>query len=109
MKNKYLIAFCSCPDEVVAARLAEVLVEERLAACVSQLPGATSVYRWEGRIQKDAEVLMVIKTTGERLGTLTARIEELHPYEVPEIIAVPLEGGSERYLAWLGQSVATDG
>jgi len=109
MKNKYLIAFCSCPDEAVAARLAEVLVEERLAACVSRLPGATSVYRWEGRIQKDPEVLMVIKTTGERLGTLTARIEELHPYEVPEIIAVPLEGGSERYLAWLGQSVATDG
>jgi periplasmic divalent cation tolerance protein len=109
MKNKYLMVFCSCPDKVVADRLCQVLVEERLAACVSQISGLTSVYWWEGQVRKDEEVLLLIKTTSQRLVNLTARIEALHPYEVPEIVAVPIEGGSERYLAWLGQTVATGG
>lgn len=109
MQNKYLIVFCSCPDKVVADRLSQVLVGERLAACVSQVPGLTSVYWWQGKVHRDEEVLLLVKTTGQRLVNLTARIEALHPYEVPEIVAVPLEGGSERYLAWLGQTVATGG
>lgn len=109
MKNKYLIVFCSCPDAVVASHLSRVLVGERLAACVSQVSGLTSVYWWEEEVREDPEVLLMIKTTGERLANLTARIEALHPYEVPEIVAVTLEGGSERYLAWLGQSVAAGG
>jgi periplasmic divalent cation tolerance protein len=109
MKNNYLIVFCSCPDEAVAAELAAALVEERLAACVTRLPGATSVYAWDGEVRTDPEVLLVIKTTGERLATLSARIEALHPYEVPEVLAVPVEGGSERYLAWLGQTVTDAG
>ena len=109
MKNKYLIVFCSCPDKVVADRLSQVLVEERLAACVSQVSGVSSVYWWEGKVCRDEEVLLLIKTTGQRLANLTARIEALHPYEVPEIVAVPLDGGSERYLAWLGQTVAAGG
>lgn len=106
MKNNYLIVFCSCPDPATAARLAEALVEEHLAACVTCLPGATSVYRWEGSVQRDAEVALMIKTTAERLANLSARIEDLHPYEVPEVIAVPVAGGSERYLAWVGQTVS---
>ena len=109
MNNKYLVVFCSCPDKAVADRLSQVLVEERLAACVSQVPGLTSVYWWEGKVHRDEEVLLLVKTTGQRLANLTARIEALHPYEVPEIVAVPLDGGSERYLAWLGQTVATGG
>lgn len=109
MQNKYLIVFCSCPDTVVADRLSQVLVEERLAACVSQVSGLASVYWWEGKVHRDEEVLLLIKTTGQRLANLTARIEALHPYEVPEVVAVPLDGGSERYLAWLGQTVATGG
>ncbi len=104
--DNYLVVYCSCPDEASAGRLAEALVEERLAACVTRLPGATSVYRWEGSVQKDAEVLLIIKTTAGRLANLTARIEALHPYEVPEVIAVPVAGGSERYLSWVGQTVA---
>lgn len=103
------MVFCSCPDAVVAGHLSRVLVGERLAACVSQVSGLTSVYWWEGAVREDEEVLLLIKTTGERLANLTARIEALHPYEVPEVVAVSLDGGSERYLAWLGQTVATGG
>lgn len=109
MNNKYFVVLCSCPDEATAGRLARTLVDERLAGCISRLPGVTSTYRWEGRVQEDPEVLLVIKTTGERLATLSARIEALHPYEVPEIIAVEIGAGSERYLGWLGQTVAAAG
>lgn len=107
IENKYLLVLCTCPDPAVAKRLAETLVAEGLAACVSQVAGVTSTYRWEGEVRTDPEVLLLIKTTGGRLANLTPRIEALHPYEVPEIIAVAIDGGSERYLAWLGQSVAT--
>ena len=105
-ENQYLVVFCSCPDVDSAGRLADTLVEERMAACVTHLPGATSVYRWEGAVHRDAEVLLIIKTTAERLVNLTARIEALHPYEVPDVLAVPVAGGAERYLAWLGQTVS---
>lgn len=106
IENKYLTVLCSCPDLAVAGSLAESLVEERLAACVTCLPGATSVFRWEGALQKEPEVLLLIKTTAERLATLTARIEALHPYDVPEVVAIPVAGGSERYLGWVGQTVS---
>jgi periplasmic divalent cation tolerance protein len=105
MKDKYLVAFCACPDDATARALAQVLVNERLAACVNQVAGVRSTYLWEGRLQEDGEVLLIIKTSGERLATLSARIQALHPYEVPEVVAVGVAGGSERYLAWLGQSV----
>jgi periplasmic divalent cation tolerance protein len=105
-ENKYLILFCSCPDVETAGRLADALVQERLAACVTRLPGATSVYHWEGAVHRDPEVLLIIKTTAGRAANLTARIEALHPYEVPEVLAVPVDGGAERYLAWLGQTVS---
>ena len=105
-ENNCLIVLCSCPDVDSAGRVADALVEERLAACVTRLPGATSVYRWQGAVQRDAEVLLIIKTTAGRLANLTARIEALHPYEVPEVLAVPVAGGAERYLAWLGQTVS---
>jgi len=90
-----------------AAALARALVEERLAACVNLLPGVTSVYRWEGEVQEDGETLLVVKTTAAAIARLTARILELHPYEVPEVIALPLEPGegNEAYLRWLAGSV----
>jgi periplasmic divalent cation tolerance protein len=106
IENNYLVVFCSCPDVASAGQLADTLVAERLAACVTRLPGATSVYRWDGAVQRDAEVLLIIKTTAGRLANLTARIEVLHPYEVPEVIAIPVAGGSERYLGWVGQTVS---
>ncbi len=109
MKNKYLVVFCTCPDEAAAAALANELVGENLAACVNRIPGVRSTYRWEGELRDDAEVLLVIKTSGDRMGTLFARIEQLHPYEVPEIIAVEIGAASERYLGWLGQTLPPTG
>jgi periplasmic divalent cation tolerance protein len=80
-------------------------VSERLAACVNRIPGVHSTFLWEGRLQEDEEILLIIKTSADRLATLSARIQALHPYEVPEVVAVGIAGGSERYLSWLGQSV----
>jgi periplasmic divalent cation tolerance protein len=108
MKNRYLVVFSTCPDEDSAATVARALVSENLAACVNRVPGVRSTYRWQGELKEDAEVLLVIKTSGDRLVTLTTRIEQLHPYEVPEIIALEIENGSERYLDWLGQTLGRD-
>jgi periplasmic divalent cation tolerance protein len=105
-ENSCLLVLCSCPDGEVAARLAEALVEARLAACVNRVAGAVSCYRWEGRVQQDSEALLIIKTTAERLAALTARIRELHPYELPEVVAVPVVGGLEDYLEWVRASVS---
>lgn len=105
----YMIVLNTCPDETVAERIARTLVEEGLAACVNRVPGIRSTYRWEGAVHDDAEVLLVIKTTGASLGTLCARIRDMHPYEVPEVLALPVTGGLERYLDWLGQNVRQPG
>ena len=107
MMEKYILVLCTCPEDIVAARIANALVEEKLAACVNRLSRMTSTYRWEGKVRSETEALLMIKTTERLLERLGERIRELHPYELPEVIALPIEGGSERYLAWLGQSVAT--
>ncbi len=96
-----LIVYCACPDAAVAAAIAEALVTERLAACVNRLPGVCSTYRWEGKVEHADETLLLIKTTQAALPALTARVAELHPYEVPEVIAVQAVGGLEPYLAWV--------
>jgi len=105
-ENQYVVVLCTCPDEAVGAQLAEAVVAEGLAACVNRLPGVVSTFRWEGRVQEEREVLLVIKTAGERLDALAERIRSLHPYELPEVVAVPVTGGLKKYLAWLGESVA---
>lgn len=99
-----LICFCSCPDIATAGRIAEALVEERLAACVNVLPGLQSVYRWQGQIQRDAEVLLLIKTTRARYPALQARLPQLHPYELPELLAVEAAAGLPAYLQWVAES-----
>ncbi len=101
MNYKHIVVFCSCPDEAVASRLASTLVTEGLAACVNRLPGAHSTYSWDGALCDEAEVLLTIKTLAERYPALEARIRALHPYEVPEIIAVPVVAGSAGYLDWV--------
>ena len=83
---------------------AETLVAERLAACVNVFAEMESVYRWKGAIERDRERQVLIKTTAERLPALEARLRALHPYEVPELLVLPVIGGSERYLAWLRDS-----
>lgn len=102
-----IIAYCTCPDDASAADLAEALVERGLAACVSRLPGVISTYRWQGDICNDNEVLLLIKTTSAGFPALEAAVLELHPYEVPELIGVPIEHGHQAYLAWLAASVQT--
>jgi periplasmic divalent cation tolerance protein len=88
-----------------AGRLGRTLVEERLAACVSLVPGVESIYRWKGEVEKAAETLMVIKTEGDLLGALEARLHELHSYETPEFLVLKVEAGSHPYLEWLQGSL----
>jgi periplasmic divalent cation tolerance protein len=101
MTTTVLIAFCTCPNEEVAARIAETLVAERLAACVNQVPGVRSTYLWQGEIVHDGETLLLIKTTDARFEALAARLRELHPYELPEIVATPVSRGLAEYLKWV--------
>lgn len=105
MESSPQLVFCTCPDPDTATRLAEQLVEQRLAACVNLLPGLTSVYRWQDQIAHDRETLLLIKSSAERFGALSAWLKEAHPYEVPEIIAVALDAGVPEYLAWMAQSM----
>jgi periplasmic divalent cation tolerance protein len=101
-----ILAFCTCPDAEVADRIAAALVEERLAACVNQLSGITTTYRWKGTVHRDAEVLLLIKTTRERFDALRDRIVFLHPYELPEVIAVDIALGLPPYLQWISTETA---
>ena len=103
-----LLCLCTCPDAACADTIATALVEERLAACVNQLPGLQSVYRWEGKVERAEEVLLLIKTTRDRLPALTARVQALHPYELPELIAVEAAGGLAPYLAWVAEQTRED-
>ena len=102
-----LVVFCTFPDVGQARVIAAELVERRLAACVNLLPGVESIYRWEGKVERAGEVLAVIKTT--RYPEVEAALKELHPYEVPEILALPVAAGLAAYLKWLGESCQSDG
>lgn len=96
-----LIAFTSFANEQDAARVARVLVEERLVACANLLPGARSLYRWEGRVQDEREVVVLLKTRKQDWTALLSRLHELHPYDTPELIAVRVAAGAPKYMAWL--------
>ncbi|MFZ5481294.1 MAG: divalent-cation tolerance protein CutA [Myxococcota bacterium] len=98
-----LVVLVTAPDADTAARIARTLVEERLAACGNVLPGVRSIYRWEGAVQDEPEVLIVLKTPRDRFEALRARVLEVHPYRVPEVIALPVEAGHAAYLAWVGE------
>jgi periplasmic divalent cation tolerance protein len=96
-----LLVLTNCPDEAAAQRIALTLVEQRLAACVNRLPAVHSTYRWQGAVEHAVEVPLLIKTTRERYPELEAAIRSLHPYSVPEIIALPIAGGFAPYLRWI--------
>jgi periplasmic divalent cation tolerance protein len=96
-----LVVLVTAPTAERAAELARALVEERLAACGNVVPGIRSIYRWEGKVQDEAEALLVLKTTRARFDALRARVLALHPYEVPEVIALAVDAGSAPYLAWI--------
>lgn len=101
-----LLVFCTFPDETVARSVATTLVEEQLVACVNLHPAVTSIYRWEGKVETAGEVLALVKTTPAAYAALEDRLQTLHPYEVPEILAVPVERGLPGYLRWVEQSVS---
>ena len=96
-----LLVITNLPDRPAAERLAEALVARRLAACVNILAPCRSVYRWKGQMQHDEEHPVLVKTTAERYAQLEAEIRSLHPYELPEIVAVPIERGLPGYLDWV--------
>jgi len=102
-----VIALCTCPDRATARSLARDAVERRLAACVNIVDGVTSVYAWQGRIEEDAEILLVAKTTAAGFGALEAAWRAAHPYELPEIIAVDVTHGLGPYLAWIDAAVSS--
>ncbi len=101
MPDDALVALTTCPDQDTAQRLAARLVEARLAACVNVIGGVQSTYRWRDRVEQDAEVLLLIKTTERAVRAVGAVIRELSDYELPELLAVPVKDGSRAYLDWL--------
>lgn len=99
----FIVAFVTCSSEEEAEGLASRLVEERLAACVNVIP-TTSLFRWEGKLSRENERLLVIKTRSALFDTLEKRVKELHTYELPEIIALPVIAGSNEYLGWVAEN-----
>lgn len=103
-----LLVLTNLPDADAAAALAARLVEKRLAACVNVMAPARSVYRWQGKVEDAQEVPVLIKTSAARYGELEAAIRELHPYELPEIVAVPIAHGLPAYLAWVAAETSPE-
>lgn len=99
-----IVIFITAPSEDEAARIARSLVEARLAACVNIVRNARSIYAWQGNVEDDSEALMIVKTRKSLFNALSVKVRELHSYDVPEIIALPVIDGSEEYLAWLKES-----
>ena len=104
--NEALLVFTNMPDRAAALKLARALVERRLAACVNVLDGCTSIYRWQGDVEEASEVPVLVKTRAARYPELERALRELHPYELPEIVAVPLVRGLPDYLDWVVEETA---
>jgi len=102
---KYLAVFSTVPSEKVARQISVILLKKRLAACVNVIPGLTSSFWWKGKIERCRESLLLIKTRKSRFRALERSLKKIHPYEVPEIIALPIERGNEKYLAWIAESL----
>jgi periplasmic divalent cation tolerance protein len=109
MIPEYVIVLTTLPGDADAPRLARTLVEERLAACVNLLPLMESLFRWEGQVEQDSERQVIIKTSRDRVPALWERLRELHPYEVPEFLVLPVHDGSDAYLRWIAASVTPAG
>ncbi len=98
-----LVVLVTAPSAEKAAELGRAVVSERLAACASVVPGLRSIYWWEGKVQDEAEALLLLKSTRARFDALRDRVLELHPYQVPEVVALPVEAGSRAYLEWIAK------
>jgi periplasmic divalent cation tolerance protein len=104
MSAEYVVVLTTLPADADGAAFGRVLVDERLAACVNLLPAMESIYRWEGQIERESERQVIIKTSRERVAALWDRVRELHPYEVPEFLVLPIADGNEAYLRWVGEA-----
>jgi|SRR3954464_14572747 periplasmic divalent cation tolerance protein len=102
--TEYVLVLTTLPADADAAAFARALVKDRLAACVNLLPPMESVYRWEGRVEKDTERQLIIKTSRDQTAPLWDRVREMHPYEVPEFVVIPIADGNDAYLRWIGES-----
>ncbi|MCP3870991.1 MAG: divalent-cation tolerance protein CutA [Gammaproteobacteria bacterium] len=103
-----LIVFCTCPDMGSAQRISESLVDRDLAACVNISSPVTSVYKWQGKLETAEEILLLIKTNSSRYEALQQSLVDLHPYELPEVVAVPVSQGLPGYLDWINQCTKTE-
>ena len=106
MTADYVLALTTLPADADAGEFGRTLVNERLAACVNLLPVMESIYRWEGRVEFEAERQLIIKTTADRVSDLWDRVRELHPYEVPEFVVIPIVDGNDAYLKWIRDSTS---
>lgn len=104
-ESKHIVVLCTVPNEEAGKNIAETLLESRLAACVNIMRGLQSIYRWKGKIENDTELLLIIKSIKSKYGSLEAKIQEIHPYEVPEIISFDVAEGSIDYLNWITENV----
>jgi periplasmic divalent cation tolerance protein len=103
---RYRIVLVTCASIAEARRIAQHVVERKLAACANIVPRVESIYRWKGKVERAKETLLMIKTTAARLRKLESEVKRLHSYDVPEFVAVPIVAGSQRYLEWLRKSVS---
>jgi periplasmic divalent cation tolerance protein len=106
--TEMLMVWSTFPDEETAARITRVLVEERLIACATLTPGARSIYRWKGAIEDQPEVAAVMKTRKQDWAALLSRLHDLHPYEVPECVAVRIAAGAPKYMEWLDAALEAE-
>jgi periplasmic divalent cation tolerance protein len=109
MSDHVILALSTCPDEASARRIAHILVSEGLAACVNRVGAMASTYLWKGELRDESEILLVMKTTAAGLLALQTRLTAIHPYELPEFVALPVVGGSANYLAWIRSAVQVTG
>jgi len=107
-ESRYCVVFCTCPDQASAESIADMLVKNRLAACVNILPGITSIYQWQGKLEKSQELLLIVKSRSSVFDAVKNAILKLHPYELPEIISIPLLNGFSNYLSWIDDNIDED-
>ena len=103
MQYSHLVVYITVPSQEVGQQIATVLVESSLAACVNIIPGVSSIYHWQGGIEQDDELLLIAKTRAILLDQFVSEVKKIHPYEVPEVIAMPIVAGSSEYLAWINE------
>ena len=107
MKNEHLLVITTCPDRTTAEAVADKLVDANLAACINIIPNVTSIYEWKGCRESGTELILLIKTRSSLYNEIERKIVELHPYELPEVLAVSIKNGLAGYLSWIDESTST--